>query len=180
MSETLRSYSGSKRGLSFGAARRGGRGVLPGALLLFMLGVFVAAFWISRDTHDIDEFLQADRPVQVRIEHAINSRNTLAESPVWAVLPGNSTGNVRAALREPPRDGPRVVARAVVHDHALEVRQRLALDAGQGRPQLRCRIPARKQHRDAHLNAGRPPRRCCDAPRGRAPRGPSPRPARRR
>lgn len=101
MSDTLRSYSGSKGGLTFSKSRGSRSGLIPAIFLVLLAMVAVAAFWISRDTHDIEEFLPANQPVQVRVEQAITSRATLAESPVWAVLPSEAAKDLRASLQDP-------------------------------------------------------------------------------
>lgn len=101
MSDSIRSYSGTK-GPTFGASpRRRRSGILPSLFLVLVLALIVSVFWVSRDAHDIGEFLPANQPLQVRVEQAINSRATLAASPVWSVLPADALAELRDALQAP-------------------------------------------------------------------------------
>lgn len=101
MSDALRSYGGNKGGLTFGSSKRRRGAALPLISLVVVALLAAGAFWISRDTHDIAEFLPARRPLQVRVQEAVAARQTLGASPVWSVLPDASTRDLRETTQEP-------------------------------------------------------------------------------
>ena len=85
MSETPRIYSTSGAGFTLVRRRRSQR---VRRSIIAVCGVaLVYSFWISRDTHPIAEFVEADRALEVVIPRANGARHRLAESRLWNGVP---------------------------------------------------------------------------------------------
>ena len=85
MSETPRIYSTSGAGFSLVRHRRSQR--LRRGILIACAVALAYSFWISRDTHPIAEFVQADRALEIVIPRANAARHRLAESRIWDGVP---------------------------------------------------------------------------------------------
>ena len=90
MSETPRIYSTGGNGFSFARKQRSQRNR---RIVLAAVGVvFVWAFWISRDTHSIAEFVEADRRLELVVPRANVARHRFVESRVWEGIPASGAG----------------------------------------------------------------------------------------
>lgn len=86
MSETPRLYT-SPGGRPMSLSRRGRRRRIGRFLLIAMAIFLVWAFWISRDTHPVAEFVPADRSIEAVLPHAAVARYRVAASHVWDGVP---------------------------------------------------------------------------------------------
>ena len=95
MSDVVRSYSRPSKSLS----AKPSRGLLRGGLRLtrfFLLVVLIAAvyvFWISRDTHDVQEFVPADTAYLITSKDLAQNRARILNSHIWNAFPESLRAN---------------------------------------------------------------------------------------
>ncbi len=98
MSETPRIYSNQGHGFSFARRQRSQR---ARRWVVAAFGVaLVYAFWISRDTHSISEFIPTDQRLELVVPRANLARHRFVESRVWEGVPASWAGGWPDALAD--------------------------------------------------------------------------------
>jgi hypothetical protein len=97
MSETPRLYT-SPGGRPISLSRRGRRRRIGRVLLIALAIFFVWAFWISRDTHPVAEFVPAERSIEAVLPHAAVARYRVAASRVWDGVPQEIVASAPQAI----------------------------------------------------------------------------------
>ncbi len=97
MSDTPRIYTtlGGRPVRSSGRGRRIGRYVG-----IAFTAFFVWAFWISRDTHPVAEFVPTPRRLEAVLPHAAVARYRVASSRVWDGVPQSLVASAPAAIAD--------------------------------------------------------------------------------
>lgn len=97
MSETPRVYT-SPGGRPISISRRGRRRRIGRFIVAGVIVFLVWAFWISRDTHPVAEFVPAGRSVEAVLPHAAVARYRVAASRVWDGVPQAWVGSAPEAI----------------------------------------------------------------------------------
>jgi len=99
VSDTPRIYTtpGGRPVRSSGRSRRRRAGRYAG---IAAAAFFAWAFWISRDTHPIAEFVPAPRHIEAVLPHAAVARYRVASSHVWNGLPQSLVASAPAAIAD--------------------------------------------------------------------------------
>ena len=120
MSDAIRSYS---RPSSY--AKNRSRGLLRQGLrftrfiLLFVVIGCVYLFWISRNTHDIRNFVPNDAAYQITSKDLVQNRDRILESRVWQSLPDTLNVNPIVGLLDTDISTSDMVLRNVMGQHLL-------------------------------------------------------------
>ena len=120
MSDAIRSYS---RPSSY--AKNRSRGLLRQGLrftrfiLLFVVIGCVYLFWISRNTHDIRNFVPNDAAYQITSKDLVQNRDRILESRVWQSLPDTLNVNPIVGLLDTDIATSDMVLRNVMGQHLL-------------------------------------------------------------
>ncbi|MFP6585049.1 MAG: hypothetical protein VCD00_21135 [Candidatus Hydrogenedentota bacterium] len=120
MSEAVRSFSrrGSGGATGGGTAPRGSflftRFVIA-ALILFA----IISFWISRDTHRIQQFIERDPASLVVAQHLLQNRDELFTSPSWNALSDSVQSHPVPSVLTTPLSAPDWVLRNLIGQYVL-------------------------------------------------------------
>lgn len=112
MSEVVRSYTTTLRGGTIRYRRRR-RGCFPirWLFLILVLALAGTAYWFSRDTHSVAEYMPAGRRLNIAVGDALAARERLAQSAFWAVLPpGTALDGAKEMMAEPIELAPGIPA----------------------------------------------------------------------
>lgn len=92
MSDAVRSYRSGSVSAPVGGGFQPRRGFQFTRLVVLVLAALcVYAYWISRDTHRIEEFISADAAFQIVAQDIVENRLRLQSSSVWEALPEQFT-----------------------------------------------------------------------------------------
>lgn len=124
MSEVERSYSRRGRGgATGGSLPQQGSFLFTRAVILLVVGSIIFAFWISRDTHDIEVFIERDPNSLFVVQELLQNRERFFASPVWNGLSDSAKSNSVATVLATPLSVPEWVSRNVIGRYALVTTQ---------------------------------------------------------
>ena len=90
MSEAVRIYTASGRSILQPRKSAAARSPYPRLIFVLLCAcVLVYAFWITRNTHAIEEFIPVNQRFEIFITDLLEKRAELAQSHVWTALPEN-------------------------------------------------------------------------------------------
>ncbi|GMW03445.1 MAG: hypothetical protein AMXMBFR84_45790 [Candidatus Hydrogenedentota bacterium] len=87
MSDTVRSYTTEAGSLQ--RRRRGRRGGWWRVLLVILIVGTCWAFWITRDSYSVRQFVAAKQAYHVVLSDPAQNRSRIASSPIWEALPAS-------------------------------------------------------------------------------------------